>query len=297
MNSNQQKGKDERQFEAGLDQLERLYRSADKIEPPDLVDQAILNKARRAVAAKNSWLDFGWIHAVTTVALVVLTFSIFTTQRQTGEFEPITGKSLERSPGKVTGQLSEQPSQQPESERAESSQAASTLAESAKVRSTAAGTGRAVTEQDDAADQSMSDQAAPPVTDAAGAPVSEPALKASRKEAREDIRATDQQAAQQQMRAPASAAPVPSPAAPLVDNAEAFSKKKHSDLDSLDAPQAAAETEIISIDRQQQLLDRILALKHAGNELWTEELASFIKLYPDFPLPAELQSEARQNKD
>lgn len=259
MNSNQKNGKDERLFEAGLDQLGQLYRSAESIEPPDLVDQAILNQARRAVAAKNSWLDFGWIHAVTTVALVVLTFSIFTTQRQTGEFEPITGKSLERSPGEVTGKLE--------------------------------------MERDDVAGVPMSDQAVPSATDAAGTPVSEPALKASSKEARDETRASDQQAVQRQMRAPASAAPAPSSAAPVVDNAEAFSGKKQSDRDSLDTLEAAAEAEITSAGRQQQLLDRILALKHAGDELWMEELASFIKLYPDFPLPAELQSEARQNKD
>jgi len=177
MNSNHKNGKDDRSLDHELDQLDQLYHSDESIEPPDLIDQTILNKARRAVEPKNSWLDFGWIHGVTTVALVVLTFSIFTTQRETGEFEPTVGKSVERAPAEVSGQL------------------------------------------------------------AAGAAVSSLPVEAPKKEIREKTRARDQDGV------------------------------------------------------QQHLLDQILMHKHAGDERWIKELSDFKNLYPDFPLPQELQNQ------
>lgn len=106
MNSPDKNGKDDQSLDHDLGQLGQLYHSGESTEPPDMLDQAVLNKARRAAEPKNSWLDFGWIHGVTTVALVVLTFSIFTIQRETGEFEPSTGQSVNRTLGEVTGQLS-----------------------------------------------------------------------------------------------------------------------------------------------------------------------------------------------
>ena len=245
MNSNHENekaknGKDRRLLDAELDQLDQLYRSEESIEPPDLLDQAILNKARRSVESKNSWLDFGWIHAVTTVALVVLTFSIFTTQRETGEFEPTVGKSIDRVPSEAIDHLSG---------RAESDRAKSVQAESDRAKSVQAESGRAES------DQVITGRV------------------------RADQIRTDQNSLQQQTREPASAASASASA-----SAQAAKRQPHSNT----------TTESFEIS-QQKLLDRILTLKHAGDDRWVEELADFKKLYPDFPLPDELENEELQN--
>ncbi len=54
--------------------LEHAWRDLEHPEPPALVDQGILNRARAAVDRPHSnrpW-SFGWIHTVTTAAVIVL---------------------------------------------------------------------------------------------------------------------------------------------------------------------------------------------------------------------------------
>lgn len=60
-----------------LEQVSRAYREIQPEEPPALLDQAVLGKARRAVESKSvrPW-NFGWIHAVTTTAVVVLAVAV-----------------------------------------------------------------------------------------------------------------------------------------------------------------------------------------------------------------------------
>lgn len=88
MNSIHNNGKGEKSLDQDLEELDLKYQSVESDEPPEMLDQAILNRAHRAVEAKNSWLDFGWIHGLTTVGLVVLTFSVVVSLRDTGEFDP-----------------------------------------------------------------------------------------------------------------------------------------------------------------------------------------------------------------
>lgn len=56
-------------------------------EPPDLVDQAVLNRARAAVERPHSsrpW-SFGWLHALTTAAVIVLAITLILPLRNTGQ--------------------------------------------------------------------------------------------------------------------------------------------------------------------------------------------------------------------
>ena len=60
------------------------YRQLDAEEPPDLVDQAVLNRARAAAeppAGRRPW-SFGWVHGLTTAGLVVLGLGIFLQLRE-----------------------------------------------------------------------------------------------------------------------------------------------------------------------------------------------------------------------
>jgi hypothetical protein len=68
---------------------EALRQAWDKLptrEPPDLVDRAVLNRARAAVETPHSsrpW-SFGWPHALTTLAVIVLSVTLIVPLRETG---------------------------------------------------------------------------------------------------------------------------------------------------------------------------------------------------------------------
>ncbi len=69
-------------LDQGLDELGRAYRDLGSDNPPDLLDQAILNRAHREVEKKAGWMQFGWLHGLTTAAVIVLAFSIVLQQRE-----------------------------------------------------------------------------------------------------------------------------------------------------------------------------------------------------------------------
>ena len=69
-------------LDKGLDELGQAYRDLGDENPPDLLDQAILNRAHREVEKKTGWMQFGWLHGLTTAAVIVLAFSIVLQQRE-----------------------------------------------------------------------------------------------------------------------------------------------------------------------------------------------------------------------
>ena len=82
MNSTHNNGENDKSLSEGLDKLSREYGLLEQDEPPELLDQAILNSARRAVEKKPHWMKFGWLHGLTTAAVFVLAFSIILNQRE-----------------------------------------------------------------------------------------------------------------------------------------------------------------------------------------------------------------------
>lgn len=83
MNSIHNNGENDKSLKDGMDKLGRAYAQLPNDEPPDLLDQAILNSARRAVEKKPHWMKFGWLHGLTTTAVFVLAFSLVLNQRET----------------------------------------------------------------------------------------------------------------------------------------------------------------------------------------------------------------------
>ncbi len=75
-------GENDKSLNEGLDRLGQAYGQLPHDEPPDLLDQAILNSAHRAVQKKPHWMKFGWLHGLTTAAVFVLALSIIINQRQ-----------------------------------------------------------------------------------------------------------------------------------------------------------------------------------------------------------------------
>ena len=82
MNTHKTHGDNDSTLDKGLDELGRAYSKLEKDTPPDLLDQAILNRAHREVEKKTGWTQFGWLHGLTTAAVIVLAFSIVLQQRE-----------------------------------------------------------------------------------------------------------------------------------------------------------------------------------------------------------------------
>jgi len=82
MNNHHKNGEDKRPLSDGLEEISQAYGRMGHEEPPELLDQAILNTAHRAVEKKPHWTQFGWLHGLTTAAVFVLAFSIILNQRE-----------------------------------------------------------------------------------------------------------------------------------------------------------------------------------------------------------------------
>ena len=82
MNSIHNNGENDKSLDEGLDKLGQAYKQLPDEQPPELLDQAILNSAHRAVEKKPHWMQFGWLQGLTTAAVVVLTISLVFNQRE-----------------------------------------------------------------------------------------------------------------------------------------------------------------------------------------------------------------------
>ncbi|MDH3901699.1 MAG: hypothetical protein OEU84_10580 [Xanthomonadales bacterium] len=82
MNSVHNNGENDKSLDEGMKKLDQAYTQLSDEQPPELLDQAILNRAHRAVENKPHWMQFGWLHGLTTTAVVVLAISLFLNQRE-----------------------------------------------------------------------------------------------------------------------------------------------------------------------------------------------------------------------
>jgi len=82
MNSNHKNGENNTPLEDELGRISQAYERMEHEEPPELLDQAILSSAHRAVEKQPHWTQFGWLHGLTTAAVVVLAISIILRQSE-----------------------------------------------------------------------------------------------------------------------------------------------------------------------------------------------------------------------
>ncbi len=82
MNSGSPKNPGSEDYDQDLNGIESQYRALRADEPPAMLDQAILNKARLATESHpiRPW-NFGWMHATATAALLVLGLTLVLQQR------------------------------------------------------------------------------------------------------------------------------------------------------------------------------------------------------------------------
>ena len=74
MNTIHNNGENDKSLNEDLHRLGKAYGQLPHDQPPQLLDQAILNSAHRAVENKPHWMKFGWLHGLTTAAVFVLAY-------------------------------------------------------------------------------------------------------------------------------------------------------------------------------------------------------------------------------
>ena len=276
MNSIHNNGENDKSLNEGLDKLSRVYGQLEQDEPPELLDQAILNSAHRAVEKKPHWMKFGWLHGLTTAAVFVLAFSIILDQRETAPgYEDALRSTktavLQRekaakklSVGESKLEYSQQQGKEKEDElrlKVQQNMPAAAAPVSAEMESTptemaeqpASKTQRSLYVSDDAPGKTDSDSKDAP--------------------AREQILEEAVMDEVDLMTAAPQAGAISKQASPAVATEPLASEVKS---------RARTETEA-----EQRLL-AIIKLKQDGDDSWETELESFREDYPDYPLPIEL---------
>ena len=82
-------------LEQALNELSREYRELEPEQPPEMLDQAVLNRARAAVEKTQAWpWNLGWVHTITTAAVVVIAVTLIL-QLRTELSEPPAGPFID----------------------------------------------------------------------------------------------------------------------------------------------------------------------------------------------------------
>jgi len=270
MNSTHDNGENGR-LDEDLDKIGRAYSRLEAEEPPELLDLAIRNSARRAVEKKPRRMKFGWLHGLTTAAVFVLALSVIIHQR---ENLPAVGEGFQF-------------------DRLQTAPADS----AAKKQSQTTLSGQDQNELEEAADAAKD-----VIVPAPAAPASEPraqALGESLRDSRQKMSAAPAQR---------SAAEDSDENRVVLEKS---AEKKESDKPSLesmadtpqDAGQAAAAKPVvvsapppaepeprsdIALETEGQLR-AIIDMKRNGDENWKTALKAFIDKHPGYPLPDELK--------
>ena len=253
-------GENDQSLRDDLDRLGGAYGQLQHEEPPELLDQAVLSSAHRAVEKKSGWMQFGWLHGLTTAAVFVLALSLIFDQReQVPVYEDRV--RLDDSMGLQRQKAAKKASMDIETDDRSlelKEENAKPLDNFQEIRASAP-TG----------DETL--KAVAP--DQAPEPTSEVLINAYKTEGPEtkadkDILASEspvEEIREQSRSATVAAAPV--------TEAETPAEKVDEKVDEI----------------EQQIL-AIMKMKASGNEAWVTELALFKQNYPDYPLPDELSN-------
>jgi hypothetical protein len=277
MNTIHNNGENDKSLSEGLDKLSHKYGLLEQDEPPELLDQAILNSAHRAVEKKPHWMKFGWLHGLTTAAVFVLAFSIILNQR-----EPV--------PDYETGLRNNEPVRL-QRQKVAKKQSDSQFEDKSKELS------KEIAVKSDHRTEVLQN------SPAAAAPVSaalentpeelaeQPALEAQRSlYVRDDLQGkserTDKDTPTRELQLEEE----------LVDETDLMADSPEvSNFYEVASPALVGETATSEMKAQvrtdseaEQILQAIIKLKQSGNESWKSELESFKENYPDYPLPEEL---------
>ena len=274
MNSIHNNGKDDSSIDEGLDKLGLAYGQLQQEEPPELLDQAVLNSAHRAVESKPHWMQFGWLHGLTTAAVFVLAFSIILNQREPAlDFEDGTiSKQPTRS--KVEKETGEQTVIKQVEPRLEKKVKSDDRPDMLKISPVAAPESSAIRASEE-------EQLALPVSGASGSLYAQDKPAEIREQADQDTTKTGLMQEEVLLDEADSAADAPQ--AGVVSKIAlpaAVSEPGEGDVKDRARTEPEAERQLLAIIR----------LKQSGDESWRTELESFQESYPNYPIPDELKN-------
>ena len=270
MNTIHDNGDKDRSLLESLDEIGRSYAQTEQEEPPELLDMAIRNRAHRAVEAKPHWMKFGWLHGLTTAAVVVLALSLIIRQQETRRVE-VNGVSREmQTPASLEKAAKKQA---PALQSLDMGQAMKDLA-GARMDTPQAAPPAAPASA--AADTVMADAAEEAPVSAGAVLEMKTAETAGRDE---DLRSNAQIPAKETMPEAVSTGHS-AQALPVSEFRQAAGASATAKAEAeADAPDAKTE----------QQLQAIIRMKQNGDENWRAELDAFIESHPGYPLPDELQ--------
>jgi len=272
MNNIHDNGENDKSLNEGLEKLGRAYRQLEQDEPPELLDQAILNSAHRAVEKQPHWMNFGWLHGLTTAAVFVLAFSIILNQPETTPVlengmrnnEPARYQRQNATKKESIGQPAEfrlEMKVKSDDQRDMIQHIPATAPERAAIES------------------APKDQAKPAESEML--PSLHVMEKLQGKSQREDKDEVISGLLQQEVLLDESDAVVDSSQAGII------SKQTHTAVVT-DPTEGDLKTRTGTNTEAEQRLLAIIKLKQSGNVMWITELESFKESYPDYPLPDEL---------
>lgn len=278
MNSIHDNGENDKSLNGDLDRLRSAYQRIEQDEPPELLDQAILNRAHRAVEKKPRWMKFGWLQGLTTTAVFVLAFSIFLHQP---ESTPILQEGIGASEATRMESFKELKKQDQNIESGD-------LAPVMKAKG-------------------LERQDSPRDTSAAAAPMSVATQDEAGERAKRSASAVQQLSEASEPRLEKGEFPVKDARLPDAIPEEIMNDEAGHDDDVLESmatyeisqPGMVAEPETEEAKSRmivepgiERELQAIIELKRSGDDQWIVALESFRERYPDYPLPDELTDQA-----
>ncbi|NOR19021.1 MAG: hypothetical protein GQ538_02910 [Xanthomonadales bacterium] len=275
MNMIHNNGENDQALDDGLEKLSRAYGKLKQDEPAELLDQAILNSAHRAIEKKSGWKQFGWMHGLATAAVFVLAFTIILDQ---GELAPEFNEDvLRNAPSRAEGA------------RALKKQSVDKVGKS-----------HLEMEARDELRQKSVMETMPELTAPAAAAVESPREEQKLQTPQTDASSQRVQGAAAEKIEYADKDDIGSNEPDeeiMMDEADVLTESAPADLPAIRAlPTAVAEPASSAIKARgrmdsgiEQEIQAIIELKNAGDEAWVKALEVFIERYPDYPLPDELK--------
>lgn len=274
MNSIHNNGENDQSLNEGLDKLGHAYSQLPDEQPPELLDQAILNQAHLAVENKPHWMQFGWVHGLTTAAVVVLAISLVFNQReQVPNFENEIRIDEPQRSQRENAEKKQSPVMHSDDSPME-------LKEKQEYRQdTPPGAPPAAAPLSEIMEITVGEQTTEP-TAVAGRSVQAARTRQSKADNTDKDMSGNEPALEEQLLE--DSAQVPDPL-----EFEAVSKR--SQPATATAGFTAEADELTERNAEiNQWLQEIILLKQSGDAAWEAELENFKEMYPDYPLPQEL---------
>ena len=274
MNSIHNNGENDKSLNEGMEQLDKAYAQLPDDQPPELLDQAILNSAHRAVEKKPHWMQFGWLHGLTTAAVVVLALSLVFNQReQVPSFENEIKFDEKARVRREKTEKKQTPVKQADEPTLGLKEKRGNRRDANQVAPVAAAP------QSEAMEIAVEEQAMEPTADAGRAVYASKIQQAKPDSTDKDTSGNE-----------------PMPGEQLSDDAALASDTLEFEVISKQSRPATVHTglaeevdELTEMDAEiEQQLQEIILLKQSGDKAWETELELFKENHPDYPLPKEL---------